>query len=179
MKIPGGAGQRVMDPATAAKLRDQAMRKHRELLARDQQLADPLCITFACQHRCSALKQQACCGDGVCDGPETVDLCPNDCAELLIIQKNEMPPKQMPPTQRPNRLHKDQFANREEMEVLQARARRAGKAIGCNICIFLLQDLWAKVLGIGEWSKFKNQVRLGDLTVREQCPLAPHLPSTI
>ena len=33
------------------------------------------------------------------------------------------------------------------------RARRAAEAIGCNTCLFLLQDLWAKVVGASAKSR--------------------------
>ena len=46
--------------------------------------------------------------------------------------------------------------------VVQARARRASRAVKCNMCIFLLQDLWAKVPRSAH---------------RPRCPL-PKLPTT-
>lgn len=42
-----------------------------------------------------------------------------------------------------------QMPTKLEIEQSKALARRAAGAIQCNTCLFLLQDLWGKVLGVG------------------------------
>lgn len=42
-----------------------------------------------------------------------------------------------------------QMPTQSEIEQSKVMARRAAGAIQCNTCLFLLQDLWGKVLGVG------------------------------
>lgn len=57
--------------------------------------------------------------------------------------------KSMRSTRGNKRAWSTQMPTKAEIEQSKAMARRAAGAIQCNTCLFLLQDLWGKVLGVG------------------------------
>ena len=59
---------------------------------------------------------------------------------------------------RGQRAWSTQMPTKREIEQSKALARRAAGAIQCNTCLFLLQDLWGKVLGVGASSEEQQAV---------------------